>query len=434
MNFEESLQFLSSHINRSITKEKIDDTALDNMRLLAEAIGSPQMDFPCIHITGTNGKGSTSAVLSKILSSMGLNVGTYCSPHVSSITERIQLNTEPISEDEFTEVVSHLKLVTSMLKITPSWFELMTAAALSCFANNAVDVAVIEVGMLGRYDATNIADAKVAIITNVGFDHTDGSEGWRKKLAWEKAGIIKDGSVVCLGDVDDEIEHLVLQEEPAKILRRDIDFACIGNDLAIGGRHLSLRINDVVYENIFLSQHGVHQGQNASIALAGATAFLGLEIPTSIVEKSFQDITLPGRFEVISTEPLVILDGAHNPPGALAAAQTLKSSFTFEGTKALIVGMTEEKDADWMLSNLNASEFDCIFTTEASSPRSMSSEELAKIASKYCSKTIVCPNPEDALKEAIQISSSDGVIFGTGSMYVVGALREANEKFQSEQK
>lgn len=434
MNFEESLQFLSSHINRSLTKEKIDDSALDNMRLLAQAIGSPQMDFPCIHITGTNGKGSTSAIISKVLSSMGLNVGTYCSPHVSSITERIQLNTEPISEDEFAEIVSHLKLATSMLKITPSWFELLTAAALSCFANNAVDVAVIEVGMLGRYDATNIADAKVAIITNVGFDHTDGAEGWRNKLAYEKAGIIKDGSVVCLGDTDDEIEDLILQEEPAKVLRRDIDFACTNNDLAIGGRHLSLRINDVVYENIFLSQHGVHQGQNAAIALAGATAFLGLEIPASIVENSFQDITLPGRFEVVSTEPLVILDGAHNPPGALAAAQTLKSSFILEGTKALIVGMTEEKDADWMLSNLDASEFDCIFTTEASSPRSMSSDKLAKIATKYCSKTIVCPNPEEALKEANKISSNNGVIFGTGSMYVVGALREANQKFQSEQK
>lgn len=434
MNYEESLQFLSGHINRSLTKEKIDDTALDNMRLLAQTIGSPQMDFPCIHITGTNGKGSTSALISRLLGSMGLNVGTYCSPHVSSITERIQINTEPISEDEFAEVVSHIKLATSLLDVTPSWFELMTASAFSCFANNAVDVAVIEVGMLGRYDATNIADAKVAIITNVGYDHTDGAEGWRKKLAWEKAGIIKNGSVVCLGDTDDEIEELILQENSAKILRRGIDFACLENDLAIGGRHLSLRINGIAYENIFLSQHGVHQGQNAAIALAGATAFLGLEIPVSIVENSFQDITLPGRFEVISKDPLVILDGAHNPPGALAAAQTLKSSFTLDGSKALIVGMTEEKDADWMLSNLDAGEFDCIFTTEASSPRSMPSEDLASVASKYCSKTIVCPNPEEALKEAIQISSTNGVIFGTGSMYVVGALREANQKFQSERK
>ena len=434
MNFEESLQFLSSHINRSLTKEKIDDTALDNMRLLAQAIGSPQKDFPCIHITGTNGKGSTSALISVLLSSMGLNVGTYCSPHVSSITERIQLNTEPISEDEFAEVVSHLKLVTSILKITPSWFELMTAAALSCFANNAVDVAVIEVGMLGRYDATNIADAKVAVITNVGFDHTDGAEGWRGKLAWEKAGIIKEGSVVCLGETDDEVEDIVLQENSARILRRDIDFACIENDLAIGGRHLSLKINDVLYKNIFLSQHGIHQGQNAAIAVAGASAFLGTDIPLSIVENSFQNIALPGRFEVISKEPLVILDGAHNPPGALAAAQTLESSFTLDGSRTLIVGMTEEKDADWMLSNLNAREFDCIFTTEAPSPRSMSSDDLALIASQYCSKTIISPNPEEALRKALKTSSPDGLIFGTGSMYVVGALREANQKFQSEQK
>ena len=434
MNFEESLQFLNSHINRSITKEKIDDSALDNMRLLAETIGSPQKDFPTIHITGTNGKGSTSALTSKLLTSMGLNVGTYCSPHVSSITERIQLNTEPILEDEFAEVVSHLKLAVSMLKITPSWFELMTAAAFSCFANNAVDVAVVEVGMLGRYDATNIADAKVAIITNVGFDHTDGAEGWREKLVREKAGIIKEETIVCLGETDDEIEYVVLEETSSTILRRDIDFECIENDLAIGGRHLSLKINDVLYDNIFLSQHGVHQGQNAAIALAGAVAFLGIEIPKSIVEKSFRDVCLPGRFEVIMNEPLVILDGAHNPPGALAAAQTLKSSFALDGSKILILGMTEEKDADWMLSNLAAGEFDHIFTTEAQSPRSMPSDELALIASKYCEKTIICPNPEEALSEALQISSSNGLIFGTGSMYVVGALREASQKFQSKQK
>jgi dihydrofolate synthase/folylpolyglutamate synthase len=433
MNFKESLQFLDSHINRSLTREKIDDSALDNMRILAETIGNPQSDFPTIHITGTNGKGSTSALISKLLTSIGLNVGTYCSPHVSSITERIQLNTEPISEEEFSELVQHLKLATSMIDITPSWFELMTAAAFECFANNAVDVAVIEVGMLGRFDATNIADAKVAVITNVGYDHTDGKEGWKERLAWEKAGIIKADTILCLGEIDQEIERVILNEASSKILRREIDFVCTQNDLAVGGRHISTRINDVLYDNIFLSQHGIHQGQNAAIALAGAEAFLGIEIPKQIVEESFADISLPGRFEIISNEPLIILDGAHNPPGALAAAQTFQSSFNASGKRTLIVGMTEEKDADWMLGNLNASAFDSIITTEAPIPRSMSSNQLAAVALDHCSDVVSHPNPEEALLKALTSSSENDIIFGTGSMYVVGALREASLKLQSKQ-
>jgi dihydrofolate synthase/folylpolyglutamate synthase len=320
-----------------------------------------------------------------------------------------------------------------MIDITPSWFELMTAAAFECFANNAVDVAVIEVGMLGRFDATNIADAKVAVITNVGYDHTDGKEGWKERLAWEKAGIIKADTILCLGEIDQEIERVILNEASSKILRREIDFVCTQNDLAVGGRHISARINDVLYDNIFLSQHGIHQGQNAAIALAGAEAFLGIEIPKQIVEESFADISLPGRFEIISNEPLIILDGAHNPPGALAAAQTFQSSFNASGKRTLIVGMTEEKDADWMLGNLNASAFDSIITTEAPIPRSMSSNQLAAVALDHCSDVVSHPNPEEALLKALTSSSENDIIFGTGSMYVVGALREASLKLQSKQ-
>ena len=433
MDFKDSLNFLNSHINRSFTKEKIDDSALDNMRLLAKSIGDPQSDFPTIHITGTNGKGSTSAVVSKLLTAMGLTVGTYCSPHVSSITERIQINTEPISNEEFSELVHHLKIATSTLDITPSWFELLTAAAFSCFANNAVDVAVVEVGMLGRFDATNIADAKVALITNVGFDHTDGSPGWRERLAWEKAGIIKKGTILCLGETEEEIENIILNEATSKVLRREIDFECIQNDLAIGGRQISIRSNEVIYDSIFLSQHGVHQGRNAAIALAGAEAFMGMEIPKETVEVSLRDISLPGRFEIISNSPLVILDGAHNPPGALAAAETLQSSFNVSGNRTLIIGMTEEKDADWMLSNLNASEFTSIIATQASSPRSMNAELLSEIAREFCNHVIAKPDPKDALNQALSASSAEDIIFGTGSMYVVGAIREASHKLKFEQ-
>ncbi|MBC84415.1 MAG: bifunctional folylpolyglutamate synthase/dihydrofolate synthase [Acidimicrobiaceae bacterium] len=430
MQTEEALRFLDQHINRRLTRDNIDDSSLETMRSLLHVLGDPQLDFPVVHITGTNGKGSTSAIASNLLASMGLKVGTYSSPHVSSITERIQIDTEPIAEEEFNELVSHLSLVEPSLQATPSWFELMTAAAFRSFADNAIDVAVIEVGMLGRFDATNIADADVAVITNVGFDHTDGSENWRRKLAWEKAGIIKPRSILCLGETDEEIEDIFISESPQKIYRRNLDFECFANDLAVGGRQLGLRTMQNTYENIFLAQHGSHQGNNASIALAASESFLETGIPEDIVELALREINLPGRFEVISSAPLFVLDGAHNPPGAIAAAQTLRNGFANNGRRILIVGMTEEKDADWMLSSLDADQADLIICTQAESPRSMDAKTLTEVASSLNENVLASSSPNEALDKAFESASDEDVIFGTGSMYVVGALREAYESFK----
>ena len=430
MQTEEALHFLNQHINRRLTRENIDDSSLETMRSLLHVLGDPQLDFPVVHITGTNGKGSTSAIASNLLGSMGLKVGTYSSPHVSSITERIQIDTEPIAEEEFNELVSHLSLVEPSLQATPSWFELLTAAAFRSFADNAIDVAVIEVGMLGRFDATNIADADVAVITNVGFDHTDGSENWRRKLAWEKAGIIKPRSILCLGETDEELEDIFISESPQKIYRRNLDFECFANDLAVGGRQLSLRTMQTTYENIFLAQHGSHQGNNASIALAASEAFLETGIPEDIVELALGEINLPGRFEVITSAPLFVLDGAHNPPGAIAAAQTLRNGFTNNGRRILIVGMTEEKDADWMLSSLDADQADLVICTQAESPRSMDVKTLAEIAASLNENVLTSSSPKEALDKAFESAIDEDVIFGTGSMYVVGALREAYESFK----
>ena len=430
MQTEEALHFLNQHINRRLTRENIDDSSLETMRSLLHVLGDPQLDFPVVHITGTNGKGSTSAIASNLLGSMGLKVGTYSSPHVSSITERIQIDTEPIAEEEFNELVSHLSLVEPSLQATPSWFELMTAAAFRSFADNAIDVAVIEVGMLGRFDATNIADADVAVITNVGFDHSDGSENWRRKLAWEKAGIIKPRSILCLGETDEELEDIFISESPQKIYRRNLDFECFANDLAVGGRQLSLRTMQTTYENIFLAQHGSHQGKNASIALAASEAFLETGIPEDIVELALGEINLPGRFEVITSAPLFVLDGAHNPPGAIAAAQTLRNGFTNNGRRILIVGMTEEKDADWMLSSLDADQADLVICTQAESPRSMDVKTLAEIAASLNENVLTSSSPKEALDKAFESAIDEDVIFGTGSMYVVGALREAYESFK----
>jgi len=400
------------------------------MRSLSHSLGDPQLDFPIVHITGTNGKGSTSAIASNLLSSMGLKVGTYSSPHVSSITERIQIDTVPIGEDDFTDLISHLALVEPLLKASPSWFELMTAAAYRCFADHAVDVAVVEVGMLGRFDATNIADAKVSVITNVGFDHTDGSGDWRRKLAWEKAGIIKQDSLLCLGETDEGLEELFLAESPQKIYRRNIDFECVENDLAVGGRQLSIRSMEASYENIFLAQHGRHQGNNASIAVAATEAFLESEIPEEVVKAAFAEVNLPGRFEVLNSSPLFVLDGAHNPPGAIAAAETLKNGFTHTGKKILIVGMTEEKDAKWMLRSLEAEKYELVVCTQAESPRSMPAKELANIALSTNQNILMCTQPEEALQKAFAYAGEEDVILGTGSMYVVGALREAFETYK----
>ena len=430
MDKEEALRFLDEHINRRLSREGIDDSSLENMRSLLTSLGDPQLDFPVVHITGTNGKGSTSAIASNLFSAMGLKVGTYSSPHVSSITERIQIDTTPIGDDEFSDLVSHLALVKPSLNAAPSWFELMTAAAFRCFADSAVDVAVVEVGMLGRFDATNIADAKVAVITNVGFDHTDGSGDWRRKLAWEKAGIIKEDSILCLGETDEKLEELFLAESPQKIYRRNIDFECVENDLAVGGRQLSIRAMEAMYENIFLGQHGRHQGNNASIALAAAEAFLESELPEEVVTAAFADVNLPGRFEVLNSSPLFVLDGAHNPPGAVAAAQTLKNGFTHTGKKVLIVGMTEEKDAQWMLSSLEAEQYDLVICTQAESPRSMPAKGLSNIARSMNHNVLTLPHPEDALEKAFEYAGEEDVILGSGSMYVVGALREAFESFE----
>ncbi len=361
---------------------------------------------------------------------MGLKVGTYSSPHVSSITERIQIDTTPIDDDEFADLVSHLALIKPLLDAAPSWFELMTAAAFRCFADSAVDVAVVEVGMLGRFDATNIADAKVAVITNVGFDHTDGSGDWRRKLAWEKAGIIKKESILCLGETDEKLEELFLAESPRRVYRRNSDFECVENDLAVGGRQLSLRSLEAAYENIFLGQHGRHQGNNASIALAATEAFLQSELPKEVVNAAFANVNLPGRFEVLNSSPLFILDGAHNPPGAVAATQTLKNGFTHTGKKVLIVGMTEEKDAQWMLNSFEVEHYDLVICTQAESPRAMSAKELSNIASSLNENVFTCAEPEDALEKAFEYAGEEDSILGSGSMYVVGALREAFESYE----
>lgn len=432
MNLTEALAWLDRHINRGVTLDKVDDSALDDMRRLITALGEPQLDVAVIQVTGTNGKGSTSAMISNLLSAMGLSVGLYGSPHVSSITERFQLNGQPIDEAELAAVITDLRTVVSTLDFQPAWFELMTAAAYRWFADQAVDVAVVEVGMLGRYDATSVVAPAVAVVTNVGYDHTDGRDGWRRDIAYEKAGIIKPGSILVLGETDEELEDLFIAEDPASILRRHDDFDCLDNQLAVGGRLVSLRSPNGLYEEVFVSLHGPHQGDNAALALAAAEAFIGAPLPDDVIAEGFASLGLPGRFEVLQTEPLVVIDGAHNPDGAEAAVETLESGFSVGGRRILVTGMMGEKDAAWMLESLGAGDADLVICTQADTPRAMPADALGAIAAAEGYDVEVVPDPLDAMARALSVADEEDVIFGAGSLYVVGNLRDAWLSLQSE--
>jgi dihydrofolate synthase / folylpolyglutamate synthase len=419
-----AIAYLDRHLNREVAPSLVDDDALASMRALMRALGDPQLDTQVIQVTGTNGKGSTSAMITALLAGMGLSVGTYSSPHVSTIRERISRNGEAIEATELAELIEDLARVEPTVDVIPSWFELITAAAYRWFADTAVDVAVVEVGLLGRFDATSVADPTVAVITNVDYDHTDGGPTWRRDLAWEEAGIIRPGATVCLGETDPDLEDVFLAERPGSLLRRDVDFACEDNELAVGGRLVTLWTPDSRHSDLFVSLHGAHQGDNAALALAAAEAYLGTAIPFEVAEEAFAQVFLPGRFEVLSRAPLVIVDGAHNPAGAEASIETLEEGFSVAGRRLQIVGLLGERDLGWMLTALGADRADLVIACTAPSPRAIPARVIAAAAAALDVDVEVVEDPGDAGEWALSIATEDDLVLASGSLYVAGAVRD----------
>ena len=277
-------------------------------------LGDPQTAYPVIHLTGTNGKGSTARMLEALLRGHGLSVGLYTSPHLESLNERLVWDGRPIEDDELAEVLSELASLESLFEGEPTWFELVTAAAFAWFAQQAVDVAVVEVGLLGRYDATNVADGLVAVVTNVGRDHTDGGGGWREAIAGEKAGIIKPGSTLVLGETD--AGAACRSSRPRSTSGPGVGTgtsppSATGSPSAAGCSTSARPAGRL--EDVYLPVHGAHQGENLALAVAAAEAFFDRPLDPEVVGESLADLKIPGRFEILGREPLVVLDGAHNP-------------------------------------------------------------------------------------------------------------------------
>ena len=286
MEFDEALARLDALINYETVPRAgaIEGLTLEPMQQLMSLLGDPQQAYPVIHITGTNGKGSTTRLMESLLQAMGLRVGTYTSPHLESVVERIRLDGESISADAFGESVGTvLTAIEASGREPMTWFETVTAAALLEFANEAVDVAIVEVGMLGRYDATNVVSAQVAVITNIGLDHSSGEGEWRRAIAAEKAGIIEPSSTLVLGELDESLRPIFLDEGPARAVVRGEAFDLSDDRLAVGGRLLGVRTPRGLYDEVFLSLHGAHQAENASLALTAVEEFFDSPLPDDVV-------------------------------------------------------------------------------------------------------------------------------------------------------
>lgn len=441
MDFAAALAYLDAHDNLESGRPvagAIHGLSLERMRGLVHVLGDPQDAAPVIHLTGTNGKGSTARMISALLEAHGLVVGTYASPHLESVTERIRRNGEPISPRDFAEVVSEIADLEPLFPDRPSYFDLLTAAAFVWFAREAVDVVVLEVGMLGRFDSTNVAHAEVAVVTNVGRDHTDGADGWALAIAQEKAGIIEASSTVVIGATEPDLVAVFEAEGGRQHWVRDRDFAIESGSVAVGGRVIDVRTPFGPLDQVFLPVHGDHQAENASLALAAVEAFFDRALDPEVVAEAFADLRLPGRFEVVARNPLVVLDGAHNGDGAAAFAATVAGEFRVRGRVTLVLGCLRRADLAEVVATFASIAPDRVLCARPDSTRAADPAEVAEVvraahpgfaadplAGDRTLEVRVVERVEDAVRAALGSAEADDAVLVAGSLYTVGAARAA---------
>lgn len=423
MNFSEALAFLDRHINREAVAGAYQGLSLHVMEELLAAMGDPHRDYPIVHVTGTKGKGTTVALAAQLFSAAGLSAGAYTSPHVSAITERLARNGTDIDPEEFAATIETIARFVPLIAGTPSYFELLTAAAFRWFADEAVDVAVVEVGLLGRFDATNVADGRIAVVTSVGKDHTDGAEGWRFHVAGEKAGIIKPGATLVMGSVDDDLVPVFEAEGPAVVHRIGHDIAVTGNSLAVGGRLVDFTTPWAGHTDVFVPLHGAHQAENVALAVTIVESFLDAPIGDEIIADALATVVLPGRAEVVHRNPLVLLDGAHNPDSAKALARTVRDEFGSVAARYLVVGLLGGRDPMEVLAALEAPLADLVIVCQPVSPRAQDADDVAGVARAMGAIVEVVRSVPDALDRALSLAGDEDLVVVTGSFYTVGEAR-----------
>ncbi|MDQ6614441.1 MAG: Mur ligase family protein [Actinomycetota bacterium] len=434
MDLGDALAWLDSHQNleRMLADTNRPHPDLAQMRRLMSILGDPQDAYPVIHLTGTNGKTSTARAVTTLLMAKGLSVGTFTSPHLEAVNERLMANSEPVSDADLAALLSDLALLEQMLgpepggeRARPTWFELLAAAAFRWFAERPVDVGVVEVGLGGRWDATNVATADVAVVTNVGLDHLEFLGPTLADVAREKAGIIKPGSTLVLSETRTDLVPIFEAEADGRVLVRDRDFEIMSNELAVGGRLISLRTPAAEYWDVFLALHGRHQAYNFLDAAVAAEEFFGAPIEADLLAEAAATVRSPGRLEVVARHPLIVLDGAKNVPGAQAMAAAIDEEFGQVRSRVMVVGMLRGKDPSEMLEALAAPKARHVVTCPPPSPRAQPADVVAKAALLMGVEAEPAPSVAEALDRARELAGEDDLILVTGSLYVVGAARAA---------
>ena len=405
------------------------EPSLDRILAFTELLGEPQRSFRAVHLTGTNGKTSTSRMIETLLRALDLRTGRFTSPHLERMSERISVDGEPLDDEAFVrafnDVAAYTHLVDAEQEHPLSFFETIVGMAYAAFADAPVDVAVVEVGMGGAWDATNVVDADVAVVLPIAVDHEKYLGSDAATIAVEKAGIIKPGSVAVLAEQTPEVAAVLLEraaEVGATVAREGVEFGVISRTPAVGGQMVSLQGLRGAYDDVFLPLYGAHQAQNAAVALAAVESFGTGTLDEDLVRAAFAEVTSPGRLEVVRRSPTVVLDAAHNPHGAEALGEALEDSFSFSPLVG-VMGVMEDKDHTGLLAALEP-HLAYVVCTQNSTPRSMSAAALGRAATEIFGEDRVSVVPDLAeAGEAIDVSIGSGAVLVTGSVVTVGEAR-----------
>lgn len=411
-----------------------------------EVLGEPNKACPIIHITGTNGKTSTARMIEQGLIAHGLSTGRYTSPHLSKVTERISINGEPVSDETFVriwdEIRPYLAIVDAELEADDqprlTYFECLTILGYAVFADQPVDVAVVEVGLGGITDATNVGDGAVSVVTPISLDHTDLLGDTTGEIAVEKAGIIKPGGFLVSAVQPRDAAQVLLekaQEVGVPFRFEGVEFGVESRAVAVGGQMLDIQGLAGRYDEVFLPLHGAHQAENAAVAVAALEAFFGggeRELDPEVLREAFLNVSSPGRLEVVRSAPTIIVDAAHNPDGIRASAEAIQESFNFSKL-VVVLGVLQEKDAAEILNQLKESLGDLaeeICLTQSTSPRAIPAAELAELAVDLGwgeENVHISEKLDDAIEWAVARSEANDDLSGgvliTGSITVVAEAR-----------